>query len=114
MQQDLIRSLVFGMKERFNARAAADADIVYQFEIAGDDGGDFVVSVSNGECDVREARDANPTLTLSMTAPTYVDLAMGRITGPQAFFKRKIRMTGDINYALKLHTLFPSIKNAAI
>lgn len=114
MQKNLIRSLIFGMKERFDARAAADADIVFQFEIAGDEGGDFVVAVRNGECDVREARDANPTLVLSMTAPTYVDLALGRITGPQAFFKRKIRMSGDINYALKLHTLFPSIKNAAV
>lgn len=113
MQPDMIRSLIFGMAERLDQTAAEGIDAVIQFIISGDEGGDFAVSISENTSCVSETRHPDPTLTLSMTSQTYIDLAMGRISGPQAFFKRKIKMSGDMNYALKLHLLFPSLNHQA-
>ena len=44
-----------------------------------------------------------------MSAQTYIDLAIGRLKGPEAFFRRKLRYSGDMKLLLKMHKMFPAL-----
>lgn len=110
MSRDMIRTLMFGMPSRLDAVAAEGLDVVIQFVLTGEAGGAFAIAVKNGAAEVRETQHAHPDLTLTMPTATYIDIAMGRLTGPQAFFQRKAKFTGSLPLVMKLHALFPYLK----
>ncbi len=112
MSGDIVRKLIFGMPTRFNAERAGGLNATIQFKITGEAGGDFAILLSDGVCTVEERLDPSPNLTLKLSGETYVDVAMGRITGPQAFFRRKLKFTGDMALVMKMHVLFPSLEPA--
>ncbi|MEM9667980.1 MAG: SCP2 sterol-binding domain-containing protein [Pseudomonadota bacterium] len=106
---DLIRKLIGGMPSRFNKEAAQGLDAVFQFHLTGEGGGDFAILIKDQHCTIEEGANSNPTASVKMSTGTYVDLALGRVTGSQAFYKRKVRISGGLNLIIKMHTLFPSL-----
>ncbi|MEM9731914.1 MAG: SCP2 sterol-binding domain-containing protein [Pseudomonadota bacterium] len=106
MSDPTIRQIIQGMPSRFNADAAGKLDCVLQFDLSGEQGGHYFATIKEGTCHLDEGTHEAPTLRLIMSDQTYIDMVMGRITGQQAFFKRKLRYVGPINLAIKLHTLF--------
>ena len=106
MEDPTIQQIINGMPSRFNPAAAKGLNAVLQFRFTGDDGIDFHAVIENGECCTQAGLHENPTLTLKMSASTYVDMVMGRLTGQQAFFRRKLRYEGPISLATNLHKLF--------
>ncbi|MEO1252810.1 MAG: SCP2 sterol-binding domain-containing protein [Pseudomonadota bacterium] len=113
MSAGTIDALFEAMPERLDVRAARGLDAVIQFEITGPDAGVYVVSVRNGAASVAKGAHRAPNVKLKMSADTYLDLVMGRISGPQALFKRRLRVKGDINCAMRLHALFPPVNDKA-
>ena len=107
---DIARKLVFGMPTRFDADAARGVDAIIQFIFSGDRSDAYYVSIKDQKSVVSEGTHAAPTVTLTMPASIYIDVAMGRITGQQAFFQRKLRFAGDMSILMKMHALFPSYK----
>jgi len=101
-----IEQIIQGMPSRFRPEAARGLDAILQFRLSGDDGADFFATIQNEACSLDRGIHENPTLTLKMSAQTYVDMVMGRMTGQEAFFKRKLRYEGPISLAIKLHQFF--------
>ena len=106
----ILRQLMQGMPTRFDAKRAEGLEASIQFQITGDAGGDFLVSVTDGTCSVEETRHPAPDLTLTMSHQTYFDVALGKTTGPQTFFRRQMQFTGDMNLLMKMHALFPAYR----
>ena len=93
------------MKSRFNAEAAAGTDAVFQYEIS--DGGEWYVSVQDGQCDVAEGSNDDATVTLRMDSATLQEVMSGETDGMQAFMTGRIQADGDIMQATRLAVLFP-------
>ena len=93
------------MKSRFNAEAAAGTDVVFQYEIS--DGGEWYVSVQDGQCDVAEGSNDDATVTLRMDSATLQEVMSGETDGMQAFMTGRIQADGDIMQATRLAVLFP-------
>ncbi|MEL7128864.1 MAG: SCP2 sterol-binding domain-containing protein [Pseudomonadota bacterium] len=110
MSAETIRTLIFGMPTRLNTAAAEGLQATIEFVLSGPDGGTFAVTVADGVAIAAEQSAPAPDLSLRMSPTTYIEIAMGRLSGPQAFFRRKVKFTGDLALAMKLHTLFPSLK----
>ena len=106
MADPTIDQIISAMPSRFNAAAARDLDAVLQFRLSGDRARDFHCIISAGSCSIDEGLHPNPTLTMRMSAQTYVDMVMGRISGQQAFFRRKLRYEGPLSLAIRIHTFF--------
>ncbi|MEO0881296.1 MAG: SCP2 sterol-binding domain-containing protein [Pseudomonadota bacterium] len=106
---DLVRQLINGMPRRLDKEAAKGLDTILQFELSGDAGGAFAIMIKDQTCWVEETLSADADATMKMSADTYIDLAFGRITGPQMFYKRKLRFDGSLNLIMKIHKLFPSL-----
>ncbi len=93
------------MKNRFNADAAAGTDAIFQYEIS--DGGEWYVTVQEGNCEVAEGSSDEATVTLRMDSATLEGVMSGEIDGMQAFMTGSIQADGDIMLATKLAAIFP-------
>jgi len=100
-----MNSIFTEMKSRFNADAAAGTDAVFQYEIS--DGGEWFVTVQDGNCEVAEGSNDDATVTLRMDTETLEEVMSGETDGMQAFMSGRIQADGDIMLATKLAAIFP-------
>ncbi|MCR9270357.1 MAG: SCP2 sterol-binding domain-containing protein [Henriciella sp.] len=107
--RDTVRKIIHGMASRLDKNASRAMDAVIQFEISGDGGGEYALSIRDQACAVAEGGHTNANATMKMSVETFIDLALGRTTGSQAFYRRKLRFNGDLNLVMKIHKLFPSV-----
>ncbi|MFT4569614.1 MAG: putative sterol carrier protein [Hyphomicrobiaceae bacterium] len=96
------------MPERFNASAAADIEAVYQFDLAGDDGGTWQVKIGEGACSVSDGTPDSPSITIAMESQDYVDMIHGKLNPQMAFMGGKLKIKGDMGLALKMQQIFPT------
>jgi putative sterol carrier protein len=94
------------MPGRLNKDAAKGLNAVYQFDLAGDGGGKWAVSINNEQCSIQEGAHPSPNITISMAAKDYLDMIAGKLNGQMAFMTGKLRIQGDMGLALKLQSLF--------
>jgi putative sterol carrier protein len=95
---------------RFVASAAKGMNAIFQFELAGDGGGTYHVTVNDGSMKVAEGPSTSPTATLKMSAENYVKMANGELNGAMAFMKGQLKVTGNVLLAQKMQAIFPQGK----
>jgi len=99
---------IFGrIPEVFDADAAQGLNAVFQFEITGDDGGNWNIVVQDGTCEIVEGTHAEPSVTLTMSAETWLGMINKDINGMQAFMGGQLKAAGDIMLAQRVEQLFP-------
>ena len=79
---------------------------VYQFNITGDGGGEWSVSIAAGELTVGEGTAESPSITLTIDAANFADLVAGKLNGQTAFLTGKLKIQGDMTLAMKLQSIF--------
>jgi putative sterol carrier protein len=73
------------------------------------DGGtdSYVLEVNDGRCHVvRSNAPADPRLTITLDGADFLRLISGNLEPMKAYFKGRIKLSGDIMVAAKLATLF--------
>lgn len=99
---------VFGkMPEVFNPSAAQGLDAVFQYDITGDGGGSWSVIVKDGACQIQEGTHDSPSVTLTMSAETWLSIVNRETNGMQAFMSGQLKASGDIMLAQRIEQLFP-------
>lgn len=94
------------MAGNFDADKAGAMEATVQFDLSGDGGGQWHVSIANGACSVGEGTTAAPTATIHMKAPDYVKMVKGELNPVTAFMMGQIKVEGDLNTVMKFQTLF--------
>jgi putative sterol carrier protein len=94
------------MPQAFNAEKAGDLDATVQFDLTGEDGGTWIVVVTDGNCTVEEGVTESPTATIRMEASDYSALIAGELNAMEAFMQQKIRVEGDLSTVMKFQTIF--------
>jgi putative sterol carrier protein len=94
------------MADFFQADAAAGVDVVFQFHISSDGGGDWHVTVKGGTCTVESGVHPRPTTTLKMADEDFLALVGGRLPAMQAFTTGKLRIEGDLMKSQLIEKLF--------
>jgi putative sterol carrier protein len=80
-------------------------DVTLQFDIAGEAGGKWVLSIQDQSAAVHEGTIDDPGITLKMKDTDYVKLVNGDLSGQRAFMSGKLRFKGDMNTGMKLQRL---------
>ncbi len=104
-----VKEIFDGMAGRFQAGMGKDLDTVIQHEITGEGGGNWYATIKDAACTVTEGKAASPALTLTMSAPDWVDMAHGKLNGQTAFMTGKLKLKGDMALAMRLATLFKTV-----
>ena len=94
------------MAANLNTDAAKGMNSTIQFNLSGDSGGQWYVSIKDGKAEVTKGTASAPNMTLSMSAQDYVDMIMGKLNGQMAFMTGKLRIAGDMGLALRMQQLF--------
>jgi len=101
-----VREIVDAMPSRFNPDAAAGLDAVFQFDISGDQAGQWHLIVRDQACKILEGSHASPNVTFSMASNDFIEMMTGKLSGQAAFFSGKLRVSGDLMMAQRLESLF--------
>ena len=94
------------MPHEFNPEKAEDFDATIQFDLAGENGGQWYVTVADGNAAVEEGNAEEPAATIRMSASDYVDMMTGKLDPMTAFMMGKVKVEGDLNTVMKFQTLF--------
>ena len=85
---------------------AGDLNATVQFDLSGDEGGTWHLTVADGSCTSGEGAADDPTATVRMTADDYVAMMTGSLNPVNAFMMGKVKVDGDLNTVMKFQTLF--------
>ena len=106
MAETDVKAIFDRIPEAFNADAAQGVDAVFQFEITGEGGGSWNVTIRNGSCQVQEGAHDDPSVTMAMSAETWLEIVNRELNGIQAFMSGKLKVSGDMMLAQKYQSLF--------
>ena len=96
------------LSDRFVQEAAKGVTAVFQFDLTGDGGGKWHVTVADGAIEVGTGQHASPTATVEAGASNYVKIANGEINGLRAVMTRKMKINGNLVMARKMQHMFPT------
>ena len=94
------------MSASFDPKAAGDMKAVYYFKVTGDGGGDFAVTIANGQCKLDKAKPEKADLTATIAAADMLAIARGELDPVSAYMGGNLMIDGDLNLALRMKDLF--------
>jgi putative sterol carrier protein len=106
------KEIVLGLPQRFKAEEAADSTGTFQFVLEGENGGEFTVKVSSGQCTVEEGLSGEPDCVISALASDFEDAEEGRVNRQMAVMMGKIKIS-NLGAMLKFITIFKDLEPAA-
>lgn len=92
------------MPKRFNASAAENDHGVYLFKV---EDGEWTVTVDGGKLSVVKGSHDSPDAILTMTKNDYLDMVNDRESIQMLYMTGKLRVEGDLTFAVKLARYFP-------
>ena len=101
-----VKTLIFNHEKFFIPEAAAGVNADIQYRLSGEEGGDYIVRIADGQCKVQEGVHEAPTVTLTADGRDFADVLTGRANGMQYFMLGKLKLAGDLNLAMKLTQFF--------
>jgi putative sterol carrier protein len=75
---------------------------IYQFNITGDNGGNWWVDTTKSGGEVGSGDKADAKCTITMSDSDFVDMVTGKLNGQMAFMTGKLKIKGDMSLAMKL------------
>ncbi len=104
---EVLRAIFSGMEEAFVPERAAGVDSTIQYDISTEEGTKtWSVSFAGGKCTTSEGPATNPRLTLQIGLIDFIRLIFGQAQGPQLFMTGKIKLQGDMMFAMQMQGFF--------
>lgn len=95
------------LDKRFIPDQAEGVEAAFVYDLTGDGGGQWTVTVANGALSVSEGAADDAKVTYTMKADDYVKMANGDLDGTKAFMTRKLKVKGNIPLAQKMKKFLP-------
>ena len=101
-----VHQIFAAMPSRFLPDKANNIDVTIQFNLTGDDGGQWYIVVKDKTLQVNEGTAEHPTTTLTMTAQDYLNIINGDANSAMLFMQNKIKASGNLQYAMQMQQWF--------
>ncbi len=103
----VLKEIFTGMEERFLPEKAAGVEATIQYNVKTDEGTKtWTVAFAGGKCETTEGAATNPRLTLELGLVDFVRLIFGQSEGTQLFMTGKLRLQGDMMFAMQMQSFF--------
>lgn len=109
---DSVRDILFSLPKRFKADRAADTTATLHFDLSGEGGGQFTVSIAEGQCQVQDGHHGDPNCVVTAEASVYRDVELGKMAAEMAVMSGKLRIS-DLAVMMKFIKYFHRIKSPA-
>lgn len=94
------------LSESADAEKLKGMDSTILFDISGEEGGQWTVTIDNGRVNVEEGATDSPTITVEATAQDLEALMKGDLNAMAAFMQGRLKVKGDMSMAMQLQKLF--------
>ncbi len=101
-----VAELMSKMPKAFLPDKAPGLDAVIQFKFSGPEAGEWFATIKDGKCTTEQGNYPTPKMTLAADSSDYIKIFTGELDGMQAFMAGKLKLSGDLNLAMKLMTMF--------
>ncbi len=105
-QNDNLQALMQQAINAFQPQKAAGINAKIQFNITGNQGGNWVANIQDQKLNVETGTTPNPNLTISSDTQDIFNLVHGQLNPMQAFMQGKVQVKGDMGLAMRLMDLF--------
>ena len=106
MTEYTVKELIHNHEKAFLPEVAEGVEAIIQYRLTGDEGGDYIITIKDDKCKVGEGIADEPDVTLTADAHDFADVLLGRANGMQYFMLGKLKLSGDLNLAMKLTSYF--------
>ena len=87
------KEIILSIPLRIKKDKAAAYSTVFQFDIAGDNGGQYTLTVNNGDAKIEEGFLNTPECIVTTEAKVYEDIELGKMDPTMAFMSGQIKVT---------------------
>ena len=101
-----VAQAIEGMTLSLNPVEAKDLNATIQFQVSGPDGGDYYLTIADGQCQFASGVVVEPTLTISTPADVWLKIARKEMNGAMALMSGKYKASGKMGLLLKMDKLF--------
>ena len=101
-----IRQAIEGMTLSVNSNEAKDLKATIQFNVSGEDGGDYYLSIADGKCEFSIGVIIDPTLTIDTPAGVWLKIARKEMNGAMALMSGKYKASGKMGLLMKMDKIF--------
>jgi len=101
-----VQAVFDGMTAGFKADAAAGIDVVFQFSISGEGGGEWYCVIKDGACSIEPGAHEKPACNIKMGSADFLAMMGGKLPAMQAFTSGKLKIDGDVMKSQLLEKLF--------
>lgn len=101
-----IETVMNRMPKAFVPEKAEGVEAVVQYHLSGEEPGDWIVHIADGQCAVEKGVAEDPNLVLTAESQDYLDILTGKLNAMSAFAGGKLKLKGDLNLAMKLMNFF--------
>lgn len=101
-----IHDLFMAMPAYANRAAIQQVDKTVQFEVTGEEKGNYYLVVKDGEVTVHEGVAAKPDATITTPADVWMEISTGQLNGAVAFMTGKFKATGDLSLLMTMQNWF--------
>ena len=98
------------LQDRFIADKASGVDTQISYDISGEGGGLWTITVRDQTLSIAEGGCEKPKVTIQMEATNYVNMVNGDLDGTRAYMTRKLKIKGSIPMAQKMKKFLPARK----
>jgi pimeloyl-ACP methyl ester carboxylesterase len=98
-----VRARVLGLPRRFRADSADGLVAEWELRVGRLT---FAITVAGHGCTVSEGPSRFPNAVISTQPGTWLAIDEGRLPGERAFLNRRLTVTGNLDLAMRLQTLF--------
>lgn len=103
---DTAKEIIEAMPSTFVPERAEGLKVTCQFELTGEEGGNWVLEIANQQCQVKEGVVAAPDATISLAAADYVAMVKGELDVMRSFMKGRLKVKGNMGLVMKVLDLF--------
>ena len=106
MEELTIEQLVIGHEQAFVPAKAVGVNTVVQYRLTGEGGGDWIITIQDGKCQVSKGIAEKPKMTMTAEASVFRSVLLGKLDGTTAFMQGKLKISGDLNLAMRFPGFF--------
>jgi uncharacterized OB-fold protein/putative sterol carrier protein len=88
--------IIATIEDRFRADKAEGVDMTIGYDLTGEGGGKWTITIKNKKCTVKEGLAKNLTVKMTMGADIYTGMMLGTIDGVTAFTSGQVKIDGDM------------------
>ncbi len=104
--QSDVQGIFDNMANNFKVDAAVGVDVIFQFNIAGSNGGDWYCVIKDASCTINVGIHDNPVCTIKMADVDFLAMMGGKLPPMQAYTSGKLKIEGDVMKSQLLEKLF--------